>query len=69
MGKDSLSITDNRTGKVYEIPIVDGTIRAIDLRAIKAGKDDFGLLTYDPALLNTATARSAITYLDGDAGI
>ncbi|MFZ4616137.1 MAG: citrate synthase [Rectinemataceae bacterium] len=69
MGKDSLSITDNRTGKVYDIPIVDGTIRAIDLRAIKAGKDDFGLLTYDPALLNTATARSAITYLDGDAGV
>jgi len=69
MGSDSLSIVDNRTGLKYEVPIVEGAIRAIDLRAIKTDKDDFGLLTYDPALLNTATARSAITYLDGDQGI
>ena len=69
MGSDSLTIVDNRTGQKYEIPIVDGTIRAIDLRAIKKDKEDFGLLTYDPALLNTATARSAITFLDGEKGI
>lgn len=69
MGSDTLSIVDNRTGQKYEIPIVDGTIRAIDLRAIKKDKEDFGLLTYDPALLNTATAKSAITFLDGEKGI
>ena len=69
MGSDSLTIVDNRTGQKYDIPIVDGTIRAIDLRAIKKDKEDFGLLTYDPALLNTATARSAITFLDGEKGI
>ena len=69
MASDSLTIVDNRTGQSYEIPIVDGTIRAIDLRAIKKNPEDFGLLTYDPALLNTATARSAITYLDGEKGV
>jgi len=69
MASETLTITDNRTGKSYELPIEDGTIRAIDLRAIKTGKDDFGLLTYDPALLNTATVRSSITYLDGDQGV
>jgi citrate synthase len=66
---DSLSITDNRTGKSYELPISEGTIRAIDLRQIKTGPDDFGLMTYDPAFLNTAACRSAITYIDGDKGI
>ncbi|MBX7083330.1 MAG: citrate synthase [Nannocystaceae bacterium] len=66
---DTLSITDNRTGKTYEIAIQDGTIRAADLRQIKVASDDFGLMSYDPAFMNTASCRSAITYLDGDAGI
>src|SRR6201987_3919295 len=66
---DTLSITDNRTGKKYELPVQDGTIRAMDLRQIKAGPDDFGLMTYDPAFMNTANCRSAITYIDGDKGI
>ena len=66
---DTISITDNRTGKKYDLPIQDGTIRAMDLRQIKAGADDFGLMTYDPAFMNTANCRSAITYIDGDKGI
>ena len=66
---DSLTIIDNRTGKKYELPVQDGTIRAMDLRQIKAGPDDFGLMTYDPAFMNTANCRSAITYIDGDKGI
>jgi citrate synthase len=67
--KDTLTITDNRTGKSYEVPIADGTIRALDLRKIKVDDADFGLMTYDPAFMNTAACRSAITYIDGDAGI
>jgi citrate synthase len=67
--RDSLSITDNRTGKSYELPVSDGTIKAIDLRQIKTDEDDFGLMTYDPAFMNTAACRSAITYIDGDKGI
>jgi citrate synthase len=66
---DTLTITDNRTGKQYEVPIADGAIRATDLRQIKAGPDDFGLITYDPAFMNTAACRSRITYIDGDNGI
>jgi len=66
---DTLTVTDNRTGRTYEIPIADGTIRATDLRQIKVGDDDFGLMTYDPAFMNTASCRSAITYLDGDNGV
>src|SRR5260221_10469564 len=66
---DTLTIVDNRTGKKYELPVQDGTIRAMDLRQIKAGPDDFGLMTYDPAFMNTANCRSAITYIDGDKGI
>ena len=67
---DTLTITDNRTGKQYEIPITDGTIRATDLRQIKtAASDDVGLATYDPAFMNTACCRSRITYIDGDKGI
>jgi len=66
---DTLTITDNRTGKTYELPVQDGTIRAMDLRQIKTGPDDFGLMTYDPAFMNTANCRSAITYIDGDKGI
>jgi citrate synthase len=69
MPKDSLTVTDNRTGKTYELAIKDGTIRALDLREIKTGPDDFGLLSYDPAYLNTASCRSSITYIDGDKGI
>src|ERR1700716_3163394 len=66
---DTLTITDNRTGKSYELPIQDGTIRAMDLRQIKAGAEDFGLMTYDPAFMNTANCRSAITYIDGEKSI
>ncbi|MGQ0734730.1 MAG: citrate synthase [Acidobacteriota bacterium] len=66
---DTLTITDNRTGKQYELPIADGTIRAIDLKKIKTGADDAGLATYDPAFMNTAACRSRITYIDGDHGV
>src|SRR3954469_14362802 len=65
---DSLTINDNRTGKTYEVPIEDGTIRATALRDIKVGEDDLGVMSYDPAFMNTASCRSAITYLDGEAG-
>jgi citrate synthase len=67
--KDILTVTDQRTGKTYELPIADSTIRAMDLRQIKVADDDFGLMAYDPAFLNTAACRSAITYIDGDKGI
>ncbi len=66
---DTLTITDNRTGKQYEVSIKEGAIRATDLKQIKAGAEDTGLMTYDPAFLNTAACRSAITYIDGDKGI
>jgi citrate synthase len=66
---DSLTVTDNRTGRTYEIPIQDETIRATELRKIKVNDDDFGLMTYDPAYMATASCRSAITYIDGDRGI
>jgi len=66
---DTLSITDNRTGKTYEVPVEDGTIRSMALREIKVSEDDFGLMTYDPAFLNTAACRSSIGYIDGDNGI
>src|SRR5579862_3990223 len=66
---DTLRVTDSRTGRSYELPIVDGAIRAIDLRQIKISEDDFGLLSYHPAFQNTACCRSAITCVDGDKGI
>ncbi len=66
---DTLTIIDNRTGKKYEIPVADDTIRAMDLRQIKVKEDDFGLMTYDPAFMNTASCKSKITYIDGDKGI
>ncbi|MBL8979830.1 MAG: citrate synthase [Gemmatimonadetes bacterium] len=69
VAKDTLTITDNRTGKQYEVPIADGTIKAADLKQIKVADDDFGLMSYDPAYLNTASCRSAITFIDGDKGI
>ncbi|HXQ36291.1 MAG TPA: citrate/2-methylcitrate synthase, partial [Anaerolineales bacterium] len=66
---DTLTITDNRTGKTYEVPITHDTIKAIDLRKIKVKEDDFGLMTYDPGFMNTASTKSTITYIDGDLGI
>ncbi|NOJ77155.1 MULTISPECIES: citrate synthase [Myxococcus] len=69
MAKDTLTITDNRTGKTYEVPIENGCIRTNALRQIKTGDDDFGLMGYDPAFLNTANCKSAITFIDGDKGI
>src|SRR4051794_9190246 len=68
-GGDTLTITDNRTGQTYEIEITAGTVRAMDFRQMKVDDDGFGLMTYDPAFTNTAAARSAVTYIDGDAGI
>src|SRR6201997_5337867 len=68
-GKSTLSITDNRTGKEYELPVEHGTIRAMDLRKIKVDEKDFGLMTYDPAFTNTASCKSSITFIDGDKGI
>jgi citrate synthase len=69
VASDTLTITDNRTGKQYEVPVTDDTIRATDLRQIKVAADDFGMMTYDPAFMNTAACRSAITFIDGDKGI
>jgi citrate synthase len=66
---DTLTITDNRTGQTYEVPIEDGTIRAMALREIKVDDEDFGLMAYDPAFTNTASCRSAVTFIDGDRGI
>src|SRR5262245_14791833 len=68
-GSESLTVTDNRTGRTYEVEISDGTVRAMDLRQIKVDEDEFGMMAYDPAFTNTASCRSAITYIDGDAGI
>lgn len=69
MSEQSLTIKDDRTGKSYTLPIENGTVRAMDLRQIKTDSDDFGLMTYDPALMNTASTKSAITFIDGDKGI
>ncbi len=69
MPKDTLTITDNRTGKTYELPIDHDTIHATDLRQIKVKDDDFGMMTYDPAFMNTALCKSTITFIDGDKGI
>jgi citrate synthase len=66
---DTLSVTDNRTGKTYELEITDDTIKAMDLRQIKVNEDDFGMMAYDPAFTNTASCRSEITYIDGAAGV
>ncbi len=67
--QDTLTITDNRTGRTYEVPVTDGAVRAMDLRQIKTHESDFGLLSYDPAFKNTANVRSRVTYIDGDVGI
>src|SRR4051812_7463294 len=69
MPSDSLTVTDNRTGQTYEVPITDGTVKAMEFRQMKVSEDDFGLMTYDPAFTNTAACRSAITFIDGDKGI
>ena len=69
MAQDTLTVIDNRTGKHYEIPIVDGAIPAPELRKIKTSADDFGVMSYDPAFMNTANCRSRITFIDGDKGI
>lgn len=69
MANDTLSITDNRTQKTYTLPVENDTIRAMDFRQIKVNPDDFGMMTYDPAFMNTAACRSSITYIDGDRGI
>jgi citrate synthase len=68
-GSESLTVTDNRTGQTYELPITDGTVRGMDLRQIRASEDDFGLMSYDPAFTNTASCRSTITDIDGEKGI
>jgi citrate synthase len=69
MSKDTLTVTDNRTGRTYELPITNDTIRAMDLRQIKVADDDFGMMSYDPAFKNTASTKSTITFIDGDKGI
>ena len=69
MSSDTLTVTDNRTGKQYELPIENGVIRSMDLRKIKVSDEDFGLMTYDPAFMNTASCKSRITFIDGDKGI
>ncbi len=69
MSRDSLTITDNRTGKTYEIPITDDTIRALDLRQIKLNQNDFGMMSYDPSFNNTALCKSKVTFIDGDNGV
>ncbi len=67
--EETLTVTDNRTGNTFEIPITDGTVKAMDFRQMKVSEDDFGLMTYDPAFMNTASCRSAVTFIDGDKGI
>ncbi len=69
MPQDTITVTDNRTGQSYTLPVENGTIRAMDMRKIKTGPGDFGLMTYDPAFMNTASCKSAITFIDGDKGI
>ena len=68
-GADTLTITDNRTGRTYEVPVTDGTIRSMDLRQIKTSDEDFGIMSYDPAYMNTASCRSSITFIDGARGV
>src|SRR5579863_324059 len=69
MSRDTVTVTDNRTGKTYELPITHDTIRAMDLRQIKVSPEDFGMMSYDPAFSNTALCQSKITFIDGDKGI
>ena len=69
MASNTVTLIDNRTGTTYDLPVENGTIRSMDLRKIKTGPDDFGLMTYDPAFMNTASCHSSITFIDGDRGI
>src|ERR1700681_900789 len=69
MSRETITVIDNRTGKSYELPITDDTIRAIDLRQIKVAPDDFGMMSYGPAFSNTALCKSKVTFIDGDKGI
>ena len=69
VAQDTVTITDNRTGQSYELEVNDGTIKAMDLRQIKVSEDDFGLMAYDPAFTNTASCRSSVTFIDGEAGV
>ena len=69
MQQDTLTVTDNRTNRTYTLPIENGAVRAMDVRQIKTGPEDFGLMTYDPAFMNTASCQSAITFIDGERGI
>src|SRR5216684_4111994 len=69
MPDESVQLTDNRTGKQYQLKLSNGNFRASDLRQVKVKPDDFGMMTYDPAYLNTASCQSAVTYIDGDKGI
>src|SRR5450631_794454 len=69
MPSETLTIIDNRTGKAYELPIENGTVRATDLRQIRTDSEDFGLMAYDPGFMNTAACKSRITFIDGDKGI
>ena len=69
VAKDSLTVTDNRTGETYELEIADGTVNAMDFRQMKASEDDFGLMTFDPAFTNTAACRSSVCFIDGEAGV
>jgi len=66
---DTLTVTDNRTGESYEVEIEDGTVKSMDFRQIKVSEEDFGLMTYDPAFTNTASVRSSVCYIDGEAGV
>src|SRR5215216_2964290 len=66
---ETLSVTDNRTGESYEVEIEDGTVKAMDFRQIKVSDDDFGLMTYDPAFTNTASVRSSVCFINGEAGV
>ena len=66
---DTLTVTDNRTGETYEVEVEDGTVKAMDFRQIKVAEDDFGLMTYDPAFTNTASVRSSVCFIDGEAGV
>ena len=69
MASNTLTITDNRTGRTYTLPIENGTVRSMDMRQIRTSNEDFGLMMYDPAYVNTASCRSSITYIDGERGI
>ncbi len=69
MANNMLTITDQRTGKTYEVPIEHGTINAMNLRQIKVNEDDFGIMSYDPGFKNTASCKSQITFIDGEKGI